>query len=143
MSEQDHETVDRELGVLLRRARSMSLTFASRVHPGLELGAYATLFLLDEAGPLRGSEVGERFRLDKSTVSRQLSRLIELGLAERTPDPTDGRAQLVTITASGHERLMAVREDRRREFRHYLESWNERDVGEFGRLLARFNETAV
>ncbi len=139
----EHEAVERELALLLRRARSMALLFASRVHPGLDLGSYATLFLLDECGLLRGSEVGGRFGLDRSTVSRQLSRLIELGLVERTPDPTDGRAHLVGITASGHERLFAVREARRREFRRYLDGWAEADVAEFARLLALFNRTSL
>jgi len=141
VSEQDHDRVERELSLLIRQARTLMVTNASRVHAGLELSAYATLRLLDSEGPLRASTIGERFTLDKSTVSRQLSRLIDWGLVERTPDPSDGRAHLVAITPTGHERLMGVSKERKGEVRRLLERWDEKDVAEFGRLLELFNRT--
>ncbi|SHN44118.1 MarR family winged helix-turn-helix transcriptional regulator [Cryptosporangium aurantiacum] len=141
MSEQDHDRVERELSLLIRQARTLMVTSASKVHTGLELSAYATLRLLDTEGPLRASTIGERFALDKSTVSRQLSRLIDWGLVERTPDPSDGRAHLVAITPTGHERLMGVSQERKQEVRRMLERWDEKDVAEFGRLLEQFNRT--
>lgn len=142
MSEQDHDRVERELSLLIRQARTLMVTSASKVHTGLELSAYATLRLLDTEGPLRASTIGERFALDKSTVSRQLSRLIDWGLVERTPDPSDGRAHLVAITPTGHERLTGVSKERKGEVRRLLEQWEEKDVAEFGRLLELFNHTA-
>jgi DNA-binding MarR family transcriptional regulator len=141
VSEQDHDRVERELSLLIRQARSLMMTNASKVHSGLELSAYATLRLLDSEGPLRASVIGERFGLDKSTVSRQLARLIDWGLVERTPDPSDGRAHLVAITPTGHERLMRVTEDRKVELRRLLERWQSSDVTEFGRLLQLFNQS--
>lgn len=141
MSEQYHDRVERELSLLIRQARTLMVTSASTVHAGLELSAYATLRLLDAEGPLRASTIGERFALDKSTVSRQLSRLIDWGLVERTPDPSDGRAHLVAITPTGHARLMGVSQQRMGEIRRMLEQWNDEDVAEFGRLLEQFNRT--
>ena len=141
MTEQDHDRVERELSLLIRQARTLMVTSASTVHAGLELSAYATLRLLDTEGPLRASTIGERFALDKSTVSRQLSRLIDWGLVERTPDPSDGRAHLVAITPTGHARLMGVSQQRKGEIRRMLEQWDEKDVAEFGRLLEQFNRT--
>jgi DNA-binding MarR family transcriptional regulator len=141
VTEQDHTRVERELSLLIRRTRNLSLTSASQVHPGLELSAYATLRLLDGSGPLRASVIGEHFGLDKSTVSRQLSRLIEWGLIERKPDPTDGRAHLVGITATGHARLTVIGEQRKQELHHLLDAWNDEDIAEFGRLLQLFNGT--
>ncbi|TQS40995.1 MarR family winged helix-turn-helix transcriptional regulator [Cryptosporangium phraense] len=141
MSEQDHDRVERELSLLIRQYRTLMVTSASTVHTGLELSAYATLRLLDTDGPLRASTIGERFALDKSTVSRQLSRLIDWGLVERTPDPSDGRAHLVAITPTGHDRLTGVSNDRKQEIRRLLELWDEKDVAEFGRLLELFNRT--
>ncbi|GAA0273442.1 MarR family winged helix-turn-helix transcriptional regulator [Cryptosporangium japonicum] len=141
MSEQDHDRVERELSLLIRQARTLMVTSASTVHAGLELSAYATLRLLDTEGPLRASTIGERFALDKSTVSRQLSRLIDWGLVERTPDPSDGRAHLVAITPTGHARLTGVSQQRKGEIRRLLEQWDEKDVAEFGRLLELFNHS--
>ena len=141
MSEQDHDRVERELSLLIRQARTLMVTNASKVHSGLELSAYATLRLLDAEGPLRASTIGERFGLDKSTVSRQLARLIDWGLVERTPDPSDGRAHLVAITPTGHQRLTGITEERTHELRRLLERWNDDDLAEFGRLLELFNKS--
>jgi DNA-binding MarR family transcriptional regulator len=140
VSEPDHDRVERELSLLIRQARNLMMTNASKVHSGLELSAYATLRLLDSEGPLRASVIGEQFKLDKSTVSRQLSRLIDWGLVERAPDPSDGRAHLVAITPTGHARLTSITEERKVELRRLLERWDERDVAEFGRLLELFNQ---
>jgi DNA-binding MarR family transcriptional regulator len=140
VSEQDHDRVERELSLLIRQARSLMMTNASKIHSGLELSAYATLRLLDAEGPLRASVIGDRFALDKSTVSRQLSRLIDWRLVERAPDPSDGRAHLVAITPSGHQRLMVITQERQHELRRMLEQWNPSDVAEFGRLLELFNQ---
>lgn len=142
MSEQHHDRVERELSLLIRQARTLMMTNASKVHTGLELSAYATLRLLDGEGPVRASMIGDRFALDKSTVSRQLSRLIDWGLVERKPDPSDGRAQLVAITPTGHERLTAISAERKQELRRLLERWEAHDVAEFGRLLELFNQTS-
>ena len=42
-----------------------------------------------------------RLGLDKSTVSRQVASLVDLGLVDRAPDPADGRAQVLTAVGRG------------------------------------------
>jgi DNA-binding MarR family transcriptional regulator len=143
VTEQDHERVEREMSLLIRQARSLMMSSASQVHADLELSAYLTLRLLDAEGPVRASVIGERFALDKSTVSRQLSRLIEWGLVERAPDPTDGRAHLVGITPNGHERLTDISTQRRHDLHQLLTTWGASDIAEFGRLLEQFNQTTA
>ena len=54
-----------------------------------------------------------RLGLDKSTVSRQVAHLVDLGLVERAADPVDGRAQVLTPSAEGSTRLARIREVRR------------------------------
>jgi DNA-binding MarR family transcriptional regulator len=138
-----YESVERQLALLLRRARRMSVSIAAEVHPGLDATAYGMLVLLDTHGPVRAADIVGILGLDKSTVSRQLSALSDLGLAERLPDPTDRRASLVQVTAVGHERLTRAREDRLVHLRTFLHSWPEDDVSELARLLGRLNESAV
>ncbi|MGW5051069.1 MarR family winged helix-turn-helix transcriptional regulator [Actinokineospora sp. NPDC004072] len=133
------QALERELSKLFGRARSLSLTLAARVHPDLDGAAYALLLHLGDIGPARAAEVVDRTGLDKSTVSRQIARLVDLGLVERVPDPSDGRARLVQLTAVGTERLAKVRADRRRQLRERVERWPTADLREFSRLLARLN----
>ncbi|SHE59121.1 MarR family winged helix-turn-helix transcriptional regulator [Streptoalloteichus hindustanus] len=134
------DSVERELAVLFRRARSASMALAAKVHPGLDSAAYGLLVLIDDAGPLRGADVVERLGLDKSTVSRQIADLVTLGLAERVPDPSDGRARLVQLTEVGRDRLHQVRSERRRRARERFASWPTDDLEQLARLLARLHD---
>ncbi|GAA4426549.1 MarR family winged helix-turn-helix transcriptional regulator [Actinokineospora soli] len=133
------QDLERELSKLFGRARSLSLSLAARVHPDLDGASYALLLHLDDVGPVRAADVVERTGLDKSTVSRQIARLVDLGLVERVPDPSDGRARLVQLTGSGSERLERVRADRRRRLRARVADWPTEDLREFSRLLGRLN----
>lgn len=133
------EAVERELGMMFRRARSIMLSTASQVHPELDAAAYGLLVMIDDAGQLRGMDLVERLFLDKSTVSRQLGRLVELGLVERVADPSDGRARLVQLTTAGRERVHSVRQRRREELLDRFASWPTDDLAELSRLLGRLN----
>ncbi|RLK60344.1 MarR family winged helix-turn-helix transcriptional regulator [Actinokineospora cianjurensis] len=133
------QDLERELSKLFGRARSLSLTFAARVHPGLDSASYALLVHLSGIAPVRAADVVELTGLDKSTVSRQIARLEELALVERVADPSDGRARLVQLTGTGAARLAEVREDRRRQLRATLADWSTVDIEEFSRLLGRLN----
>ncbi len=133
------QDLERELSKLFGRARSISLTLAAKVHPGLDGASYALLLHLDDIGPVRAADVVERTGLDKSTVSRQIARLEELELVERVADLSDGRARLVQLTATGSARLSEVRSDRRRQLRARFTAWSTADVQEFSRLLGRLN----
>jgi DNA-binding MarR family transcriptional regulator len=66
---------------------------------------YALETLVDH-GPMRLSALAERLFLDKSTTSRVLNALVRKGYVEQRPDPTDGRATLVSVTRQG-QRLCA------------------------------------
>lgn len=134
------QALERELSVLFGRARSVSLSLVAKVHPELDSASYALLLRLDDTGPVRAAEVVGLTGLDKSTVSRQLGRLEELDLIERVADPSDGRARLIQLTATGASRLASVREDRRRQLRARFESWSTNDLQSFATLLGRLNE---
>lgn len=131
--------LERELSVLFGRARSVSLTLAARVHPELDAACYALLLHLGDVGPVRAADVVERTGLDKSTISRQIARLEELGLVERVADPHDGRARLVQLTGVGTRRLDTVRADRRARLRAVLDKWPTDEITTFSALLGKLN----
>jgi DNA-binding MarR family transcriptional regulator len=139
-SDTAYSHLEQELAVLLRRARAYSEDIARELHPELHATSYAMLArLLD--GPSRASELCSYFGVDKSAVSRQLRLLEDLGLVARHPDPADGRAQLLALTAEGRRRLTKARDARRGRMRKQLDRWDESDVAQLGELLARFNES--
>ncbi len=131
--------VERELAVLLRRARAWNRDVATEVHPDLQPAAYALLSRVDELGAVRASDLSEYFGIDKGAISRQVQLLERTGLVAREPDPDDGRAQLLVVTGEGRKRLALARGGRRRLVREQLDRWPESEVATFAELLGRFN----
>ncbi len=131
--------VERELAVLLRRARAWNREVASVVHPELQPSAYALLARVDELGSLRASDLSGYFGIDKGAVSRHVRLLERIGLVAREPDPADGRAQRLVVTGEGRARLALARDGRRRLVREQLGRWPDADVASFADLLGRFN----
>lgn len=65
--------------------------------------------ILEEFGPLRISEFAGLDRCSQPTATSMIKKLEEAGYAQRTADPEDGRAWLVSITTAGSEWLQQVR----------------------------------
>ncbi|CAL9423901.1 MarR family winged helix-turn-helix transcriptional regulator [Streptomyces sp. enrichment culture] len=132
--------LERELTVLLRRARANQGEMAREVHPDLEPSAYGLLVRLDECGRQRATDLAAYVGVGKATMSRQVHALEDLGLVTREPDPADGRAWLVALTAEGRERVTRVREARRARYAGRLAHWDSTEVTELARLLNRLNQ---
>ncbi len=135
-----------ELTRLLRRARSSQQRIASEVHPDLDASGYAVLVTVRElaaaGGGARGADISEALGLHKSTMSRNLAVLEELGLIERIPDPLDARARQVGLTTQGSAALERSFEGRRERLRQQLLTWETSDIAELARLLRLLNDTA-
>ncbi len=108
-----------------------------RQHPQVDPMAYPLLFNL-KVGPLRVSALAEAIHSDVSTVSRQVSTLVDLGFVRRGPDPVDGRAQALSLTDEGEALLGAIREDRDRWLQGLLTDWSDDDIAAFGQHLQHF-----
>lgn len=78
---------------------------------GLALG------LLVDGGPHRPAELARAIGTTGATATRTVDALVERGLAERRPDPDDGRCVLALAT----ERGRAFAADRRRAFAAMLD----------------------
>ena len=110
---------------------------APRQHPQVDPMAYPLLFNLKGA-PMRVSALAEVLHSDVSTVSRQVSTLVDLGFVVRGPDPDDGRAQALSLTDEGSALLTAIREDRDRWLTGLLVDWSDDDVTSFSAHLRHF-----
>lgn len=68
------------------------------VHP-----AHAIVFQHVSAEGMRVTELAGRIPLTKQYLGRLVAELEDLGYLERAPDPTDGRAKVVRLSARGWE----------------------------------------
>ncbi len=132
------ERVEDELTLLVRRAQRVHLHNEGGLRL-LERSVYNVLGRVHDEGVVRLSELAAAFTLDVSTVSRQVATLQAAGLIRRDPDPSDGRAALLTVTPAGRDVLERTRAQRRRMLHDVLAAWPAQDVELFADLLARFN----
>lgn len=133
--------LEQEVGVLLRRVRRAVGERARLVHADLHPSAYFLLAHINEHGPIRASALVEAMDLDKGAMSRGVQHLIALGLVERTPDPADGRATLLSVSAEGRTRLADMAVHRRKRLDERLSGWSDAELGAFVSELARYNAT--
>lgn len=131
--------VEVELSRLLRRARSLSAEVAGAVHPDLRPADFALLRAIVELGPSRSGDLAAHVGLDKSTTSRLITRLRDLGLVRARVDGSDARARLVELTDDGTRRYTRMRRQRRARFAGYLATWDSDDLARLAGLLHRLN----
>jgi DNA-binding MarR family transcriptional regulator len=132
--------VEQQLTFLLRRGHRVHLS-TQHGDVALERSAYGILCQLADDGPQRLGALAAAFGLDASTLTRQAQDLERSGLAFRSKDPTDGRAFILDLTASGRDALERTRDHRRERLAKALADWPEAELSDLGRLLRRFNRS--
>jgi DNA-binding MarR family transcriptional regulator len=66
---------------------------------------YRLMASIEEDGPLGQAELGRLSGIDRSDVANMLAELEQLGLVERTVDPSNRRRNIVAITRGGSDQL--------------------------------------
>ena len=89
-----------------RMARRLRQEAGADLSPSMN----AALATIERHGPLTPSELAERERVQRPTVTRVLARLEEAGLVVRAADPQDRRCSLVSISDDGRALLGTMRE---------------------------------
>ena len=111
----------------------------STMYERMDRAAYAIARALDREGPSSVNVLARNLSLDGSTVTRQVAAMEARDHAIREADPEDGRAWVISLTASGREEMSAITVERRRRFAAWVADWSPADVEQFGILLQRFN----
>ena len=79
-------------------------------------------------GETRAAHLAERLGVSAPVLSRHVAELADAGLVVRTPDPDDGRAQLLALSPRGKEKLAELVRHRAETLQAYLADWNEDDA---------------
>jgi DNA-binding MarR family transcriptional regulator len=97
-----------DLGFLLAKATQrwnelLAERFAASGHSDIRPSYGSVLVPLFEEDGLRMGELARRAHLSKQTMTELVRRLEGEGLVERRPDPADGRASLIFLTARSRD----------------------------------------
>lgn len=78
----------------------------------LSFTTLSVLHTLAERGPVRLGELTATEQVTQPAITQMITKLEAEGLVERLPDPSDGRAVLVRLTAAGRTVVADRRNDR-------------------------------
>ena len=113
---------------------------APRLEDGVDVTAYPVLFVVAGAGTVRISELATTLHNDVSTVSRQVSSLVSTGHLEKSADPSDGRAWVVSLTEHGSSALARIQASRAAWFQGLLADWDGPVTTEFVTRLGELGD---
>jgi len=126
------------LGALAERSWSALLA-----RHGLTQAQYSALVVLGESGPLGQGRLAELIAVDPRNVVAVIDGLAALGLAERRPDPSDGRRRQVLMTSRGTKVSNAVASDARAVQDDFLGPLDKGERADLNRILQRLYDDQV
>lgn len=119
----------------MRLYTEMARLAGSSIRPSL----FIVLTRIGEMQPVRVSDVADHTEYDRSTVSRQVAELVQLGCVERVRDETDGRAVVLKLTEHGSESIVNVFGAWQSFLGEIMDDWTEADKKKFLVLLRRLS----
>jgi len=108
--------------LMVRELGFMDATVAATNYPP---SAVHTILEIGIRGSLTSGELCDFLRLEKSSVSRMVRKLIECGELKETPDAADARSKLLSLTARGRRTLAALHAFGRQQVTGALEGLSE------------------
>lgn len=103
--------------LMVRELGFMDATVAASGYPP---SAVHTILEIGIRGPLTSGELGDFLRLEKSSISRMVRKLIDCGELRETADELDARSKLLSLTAKGRRTLAALHAFGRQQVRGAL-----------------------
>jgi DNA-binding MarR family transcriptional regulator len=131
-----HRSLIDILGEFNRPQRDEYMVRAAGV--SLEGVLFPLLVSVERIGPIGLVELADRTGRDYTTVSRQVSKLEELGLVKREENTVDRRVRKVAITPLGKAMTNRIDKARERFARAIFDSWEPADVEALVRLSRKF-----
>ena len=123
-------------------ARTRWARYAEEVDPELKGVGIMVLQLILRKGPITATDISQMLDMDKAMVSRQITKLRDLGLVETEPAPEDRRVVLLTPSAKAEELLGAIRQKWAHAYHERFAGWSPDDLEHLRAALHRFNASA-
>ena len=107
----------------------------------LSMTEQSIMMAIAEQPGIRSTDIARVFRLNRSTVSRQLAALLRLGFVRETLSET-GRGRPLELTEAGTSAFQRTLTSLQRIVETHLAPWSDDEVARFAHDLERFDRTA-
>lgn len=144
MADARGDRVEAQLGqLLLRSNRSYLYDAVVDGLDGVDATTYPVMSGLARIGPTTSTALAAAVGIDRSAVTRYLSRLEAIGYVRRGPHGEDGRATSVELSAAGREQTDVMHRRLSEIFDGILSTWSAADAEQFVAGLERFTAALV
>ncbi|MBN8954699.1 MULTISPECIES: MarR family transcriptional regulator [unclassified Rhizobium] len=107
---------------------------------GFNIGQLPVLYMLRNGAEMSQKDLAKFAKIEQPSMAQMLARMERDGLIRRTPDPTDGRSSLVSLTDAARERLPAARQALEEGREVVLAGFSAEEVQTLLRLMRRLNQ---
>ena len=119
------------------QSREAARIRAERSGVNLSRPSISIISALHTSGPVRLSSLARMTHLEAPLVSRETATLVADGFVSRAPDPTDGRATIVKLTAKGRKAFQKYRDAVDEIVAEAFAGWKAGDLKAFADYLER------
>ena len=133
----DQKTPEEKLAVLMHRLRNLRLADIPKIDGELTLSQMEMIGFIAQSQGCRIQDIADGLEITPPTVSVAIRRLEEAGWLARKPDPEDGRAAIISLTAKSMKTMKKVMEAQREGVRQFLIGLDEEEKNQLVSLLEK------
>jgi DNA-binding MarR family transcriptional regulator len=128
-----------QLNALLSASHALNVRTAAVFDPTLQPAAFLIVRWLLSNAPAAATILAESTAMDRSSVSRLVSQLKQLGYVKSETHPEDRRGVLLSLTELGREKALKAIKEKEEEFYKRISKWEDSDLEAFVYMLRCFN----
>lgn len=128
-----------QLNTLISAAHALNVRTAAIFDSTLQPAAFLIVRWLLSNGPAAATILAESTAMDRSSVSRLVAQLKQLGYVKSETHPEDRRGVLLSLTEPGREKALTAIKGKEEEFYRRISNWENSELETFVYMLRCFN----
>ncbi|MEK4104272.1 MarR family transcriptional regulator [Paenibacillus sp. FSL R10-2791] len=128
-----------QISALISASHALNVRTAAAFDSSVQPAAFHIVRWLYSYGPTSASVLAESTAMDRSSVSRLIKQLENLGYIKREDSPNDRRAILLTLTDLGRQKTFDALQDKEFIFYERIAQWDNQQLETFIEMLQEFN----
>ena len=128
-----------QLNALMSASHALNVRTAARFDSTLQPAAFLLIRWLFSFGPTSATGLAESTAMDRSSVSRLINKLKNLGYVKSEASPDDKRGILLSLTELGQQKTIDSLKEKESLFYERISKWDNCQLEGFIAMLKDFN----
>ena len=111
--------------------------------PNVRKGQSRCLYMIQMAGEISQRRLAEILNIRPTSLSETIKRLEEKGMITRTPDKSDKRTYIISLTPKGEAEMEQIRKSYVSEHKEWLDCLTSEELDLFFKILTKINTSIL